>query len=445
MLFFLAAITLSVLTITICRRLAMSEVELPLSVYLGSYVLTTTIGASLIGLTSGKNIWAVLNPTMDISLLRDTGSFTYWLLLYSPLIFVPVFVAILGTKPRTWKIFSKLREVSLMEVNIYAYAATLGIISTYCFLQLYRSGYLQNITWSFHVAGDYEALILRRSEMMTTLGSAYYGLVYVSLPTLSHIALYQAVKKSTLAWRLMFLCCAVVNVYMCLSIVLKGPLLIYFFQIALGLVVLRVVRGWVLAISAVGGVLLLSAIQSLYLSDWTTLATVSLIIFRMADSFPFYVNLFPRYLSFTGWNYGLGLFGLGIPIDDNLRVFDYMYPSVDWVQGASAAPAHVRAYALSGMLSAIAALFLIALFIVCIAAMKRNLGSALQFGLYLQLLISLYYLTQGAIRSILVESYGVIFCFFVLGMLLLASITVQSAARNTYLINRSRWLSESQT
>jgi hypothetical protein len=117
-------------------------------------------------------------------------------------------------------------------------------------------------------------------------------------------------------------------------------------------------------------------------------------------------------------------------LNDNVRVFQYMYPQVLWVQGAAAAPAHVRAFAQGGFTAAIFVLLLTGVLIALIGRLKNVSDRPLLFGLYIQGLICLYFLTQTSLRGAFIESYGLKYACFALGMLWVTRKVVAAAIGN---------------
>ncbi len=387
---------------------------LPLIFYCGFYFVTTLVGATLIGLSDGK----CLEPLawgLDFQVLRDVNNVRYWCLLFMPMIITPMLVIALS---RSRIIENAVRHTTS---RLNAIPSQLGFLTVYCMWagyclgKLYITGQIGTIfKWQSH-RGDYVSMILQRTEMAGMLGSVFFGLIYITLPMLSFYALYCAVREGGMAWKLIFVFSAFTTSVISLSLMQKGPVLLFFVFIGIGLVELKVIRPRSLAFVGAGLIFLLTILQRFMSDNWSYEQTFNLIVFRMAHSYPYYLNIYPDMLPFFGVDLGLHLIGMGEIASDNNVVFDYMYPAVDWVQGAAPGPAHVRAYGQGGMLFALMTLMLIGLGIKMAGVLRRYIAGPLSFSLYMASLVCLYFLTQTSAREALLSCYGI--CWSMPGIL----------------------------
>ncbi len=388
-------------------------VRLPLIFYCGFYFVTTLIGATLIGLTDSK----CLEPLawgLDFQILHDVNNVRYWWLLFMPMI-VPPACVLLFNKSRIIDTVVKGTAIRLNSTSSQlGYIVVYSTWAGYCLGKLYVTGQIGTIfKWHSH-RGDYVSMILQRTEMATMLGSVFFGLIYITLPMLSFYALYCAVRQPGLAWKAIFCGSALTTAVISLSLMQKGPVLLFFVFIGIGLVELKVIKPRSLAIVGAALVFFLTTLQRFMAESWSYEQTFNLIVFRMAHSYPYYMNIYPDVLPFFGIDFGLHLIGMGEIASDNNIVFNHMYPYCDWVQGAAPGPAHVRAYGQGGMLFAFVTLSLIGVGIKMAGILRRHIAGPLSFSLYMASLVCLYFLTQTSAREALLSCYGI--CWAVPGI-----------------------------
>lgn len=380
--------------------------RLPLIFYCGFYFITTLIGAVLIGLSDGKCL-EPLGWGLDFQVLRDVNNIRYWCLLFMPMIVPPIIVISLA---RSRIIENAVRNTACRLNAIpsqLGFLVVYGMWSGYCLAKLYVTGQIGTIfKWQSH-RGDYVSMILQRTEMASMLGSVFFGLVYITLPMLSFYALYCGVRERGLAWKAIFCFSAFTTSVISLSLMQKGPVLLFFVFIGIGLVELKVIKPRSLGFIGLGLVFLLTTLQRFMADSWSYEQTFNLIVFRMAHSYPYYLNVYPDLLPFFGIDLGLHLIGMGEIASDNNVVFDYMYPAVDWVQGAAPGPAHVRAYGQGGLLFALVTLLFIGLGIKMAGVLRRYIAGPLSFSLYMASLVCMYFLTQTSAREAVLSCYGI--------------------------------------
>lgn len=387
---------------------------LPLTFYCGFYFVTTLVGATLIGLSDSKCL-EPLGWGLDFKVLRDVNNIRYWCLLFMPMIVPPALVIGFAR--------SRIIENGVKNVasRLNAAPSQLGFLTVYCLWsgyclgKLYITGQIGTIfKWQSH-RGDYVSMILQRTEMASMLGSVFFGLIYITLPMLSFYALYCCAKERGFAWKVIFCFSAMTTALISLSLMQKGPVLLFFVFIGIGLVELNVIRIRSLAIVGLGLVFFLTTLQRFMADNWSYEQTFNLIVFRMAHSYPYYLNIYPDMLPFFGLDLGLHLIGMGEIASDNNIVFEYMYPSCDWVQGAAPGPAHVRAYGQGGLPFALVTLMLIGLGIKMAGVLRRYIAGPLSFSLYMASLVCMYFLTQTSAREALLSCYGI--CWAMPGIL----------------------------
>jgi hypothetical protein len=393
--------------------------RVPIIVYYVSYGVTTVIGATIISIQHGGELWRLYGGGIDTSLLTDYDSFKYLFLLFSPLIVCP-FLFLLFSHLQTPPFLSRpVSFLTSLDADPYSFTAVLLLLASYCVIAMFAHGFLRPSNL-LQAQGDYVASIRLREQIFNAMGRTFFGFLYMGLPTLAHFALYKAVRRGSLVWRGLFLSVTALFSFLILLTFQKSILLLFVLSLAVGLAVVGRVRRWILFAASVIVFLLLNAIQIFVLGQWQALQGLYLIIFRMANSFPFYVNLYPKTLPYTGIDLGLDLFGLAPKTNEVEVVFNYMYPSVAWAQGAAPAPAHLAAYSQAGIWFAIVTLVIIGWYLSLVARLKRD--TPVGYVLFIQGLVGAYYLTQITLRGFLITNYGLV---WVLAPLLLLLGTAQ--------------------
>jgi hypothetical protein len=401
-------ITTVIVWVVVIRR---KEVHVPLVIYAGSYFVTTVIGAAIIGIF-GTEYLEDLGWELDTAPLRDISSPLYWGLLFAPLIIVPVVHALLNEWYRSR--LSHRRRTPVRPLSLIAYCLLVVVGTGYCFTLFENNGYLNILGNIADYSGNYAKMISLRTEMMEGLGNSFYGLIYVSLPALSHCALYEAVNRNGVVWRLLFVITLLVTAALSVAIIQKALLLVYLIAVTVGLLHLGVIRRRMLLLAAVGGFVLLTLMTSVFVEDWQFGQSFDLLIFRGASSFPYYVTLYPEQLPHPGPDFGLHIFGIGDSPRDNLDVFERMYPSIWWMQGAASGPAHVRAFAQAGFGFSIFVVALIGVAVNLVDRLRQRISGPISFSIYIQAVVGLYYLTQVSLLDSLFTSYGLYWAAFIL-------------------------------
>jgi hypothetical protein len=398
------------------------QLRLGLAIYCGAYFVTTALGATIIALPGGIDLWMAYNGGANAAIVENIGSLSYWFLLYAPF-FIPMWLALLLERrlPTPGRSFPRLPSI---PISFAGFCTVFIACSLYLYAMLARYGYL-NPSGLQAFEGDYVGLILYREEIFSRMGRTFFGLLYMGIPTLAVIALAKAVKSREAVWRTAFLACSAVVISCILLTAQKAPIVVYVLTVAAGFVVLKGVRFWSITVALVGGFSMINAFQIFPLGDWSALQSIFLVVFRMANSFPFYLSLFPSTVPYTGIDLGLDVIGLAPRPNENEIVFTYMYPQVTWAQGAAPAPAHVSAYAQAGLWFAVATLCVIGIFLAVLAKIGKNIENPYRFAIYVQGLVLLYYLTQITLRGVLITNYGAVWVIAILILVALSTTTAR--------------------
>lgn len=400
-------LTLFAAIAAICFRLATGIdrwVRFPLGLYLAIYGLTTLVGGLWMSATDGGAL-SDLQWGVDISVLTNFGGLRYWSLLFAPFIVPAVTIVLL--KPfhcesllaaPLQSIPQRISPIALLGVSTFFFG--------YCFMRLAMAGCLFNFLQWLNTGGDYLGMIATR-QSTESLGSVFFGITYIALPTLSFAALYQYRLYRNWSWLGVLLALVSGTIFINMELMQKAPMLLFLMFLGIGLMELRLLAYRNMLWMLVGLVACVTFLQSLVLNDWSTAQSMQLLIFRMAHSFPYYVNLYPDVMPYAGIESGFHLVGMGSPATDCWDVFNFMYPQVTWAQGAAPAAAHVRAYSQAGMPFALVNLAIIGIVIKATGGLRSRITGPISFAFYLQLLILLYFVTQTSLREAVISCYGI--------------------------------------
>jgi hypothetical protein len=387
--------------------------RLALAIYLGAYILTTVVGSTIISFTDGRPL---IEMGLDTQVLQDSNSITYWFLLFMPLLFAS---AATYFSRRLWGRATQYigaLDASGTGASPMVFSVVVLCLTFYCVCELAFNGLLSSIfAWGM---ADYVAMISVRSSMFGSLSRVFFGIVYSAMPALSQYALYETVRTKRLSWKLSLGLTICLTCILYMTVVQKSVLLLYLLFLGIGLALLKVVKPRTFCLWLGGMLFLLTFLQTLFSVDWGIESSMDLLVFRMASSFPYYVNIYPDMKPFVGIDFGLHLIGLDSQSRDNLDTFSFMYPSVTWTEGAAAAPAHVKAYAQAGLAYSVVTVLIIGVAVSFVARLWQNIRGPICFTFYLQSLVFLYYCTQTSLRESFVSCYGLIWTVFVLGMLI---------------------------
>ncbi len=410
-------------------RFGSTSLRLPVAVYLGAYLVTTVIGATIVGVQHGGQMWALYGGGLDTSVIRDYDSFFYWGMLYSPLVLVPLTCLLTDKlKPRGVRIRG-LRNLLRMDIPLAGYWLILGVFIAYCVAMLDRARLLAADAL-VHTEGDYLAMLQLRQMATEGLGRMFFGLLYMGIPALAQVSCYQAVRKRAWSWRVSFLATIVTVCVLNLFTAQKAPIFVFVLSIGIGWARLTRRSLWGLAAGGALSFVLLNSIQTFLLRSWGALQSLYLIIFRMADSFPYYLNLYPGILPYTGIDVALDLIGLASRPTRPADVISYMYPmKVTLYLRAAPAPAHVDAYAQAGVAYSLLILVVCGLMLKTVAVLGRSESGPVRHALFVQGLVSAYYLSQVSIRDVLITSYGIAWSLVAVAALIAGSSLLYGVAR----------------
>jgi hypothetical protein len=396
----------------LCMRTLSQQLTIAFAIYAAFYLLTFGIGAAVIAATQGTVAWLPIFVGMDTSPipLPLPGRFTT--LAVIPLVATGFAALLVRSLVRSSGVALGDRRQSHRN-EMGAIRILFVLSAAYCLLRLSAAGMLGH-TLVTTADTDYVSLISLRTSLAGSLGALFFGLIYIVLPMLVAATLWQFIGQRQIGDLVVSLLMSATVIFFYLSIFAKSQIIIFFIFIAV-VVALRQRVTW----RAIGvfGLTALAALSLLgYLQDATDplsiLDDVWLVIFRVAVSGPYFVTLYPEVLPHAGLDLGLQFFGVGPDSATNIVIMNYMYPTLNFVQGTASAPSQIVAYAEGGWPFVLVVMLLTMAALVIIALASRRIRTPLQAGLFAAACVFLYYTTQGGFFAALTVSYGFVWALF---------------------------------
>lgn len=396
----------------------------PLDIYLGFYTLTSVIGGLIIGFPETRELWILYSATggMDFFGISSTPSQNYWVLLFMPFVLVPsaaLAVEVLAKKLTfrgSIKISMKILDPGLL--------VTLSFVLAMLFLTVVDAASNDRLTtvMGFSSNINFVENVYARYNVFESANSLVFPITYVMMPC---IAIYSLIRASgetdRLAWYVLFGISGLAAIYLVLAVFLKSFIILFFLMVTLALLLDKRVGFKFLVSAATTSILIFAILGSLQSanSQLDILRSAGNIIFRMAVSLPFVVELFPDIVPYAGLNVGFRFLNIGPDIAINLVLHNYMFPHVTEIQGLAPAPAHITAYAEGGILWAGVISVFIGLSIGLLGQLGKYARSASAKTVFLYGCIGSYYFSQTVFWNAFLVSYGFKWALYLfVGMLL---------------------------
>ena len=434
-----ASISLLLIATGLCvvgvRQLKL-ETRLPWLVFVGSYVASTVIGATLTGMPDGLSILKSVYPNLDMEPIRGGVTLVYWTVLYCPIIIITGLLLVFDGSTFPWErtVIRVLHQMLPNTLNITNVILVTAILSLYSFALIFSYGYGLNAVKFLSGSLDYQTAMLLRLEMMQLLarrGVYFYEVIYIGLPMLSWIALFSFIKTRKFKWLILFAVQSVSISILVLTTIQKAPLLVYFLGTLISLLLLQKIRFVGTAVFGLLGLTALTFLQYFFLNKIDFFAAFIHSVFRVSQSFIYYLSIYPHLEEYQAFNFGLGLLGIETVINDNIVVASYMESSMTWTTNMAAGSSFVRAYSHGGFFPTSVVSILTFLVIHAAGKLVDVDDNPLLFAVKVQLCITLYYLTQTSFYGALLESYGLIWALPPMVLLILV-----------HMIQRLRWSTE---
>ena len=383
------------------------------------YFLTNVIGGILIGT---KNLIDYPNQLNSAIIFYVQNEFVYgsklklfWELLFLPFIILPI----------TLLFKLKFKKIKKFYVNVgkSKFTISLFIVFSFFIYEIIFSGNLSLLTSLnfLETKNNYDELIIGRNHYFSSLGNIYFGILYMTLPFFSHISLYKYLKSKSNFWFRYFILLFITITYFNISINQKAPLVIYFLSIIISYSFCKKIKIRSYFIFFLLSFFLINTLMVFTLGQesWNGLFTLFHAFFRAPAALPYYVNLYPDLVPFTGIDFGIkSLLRLpNITATDNIDVHTFLWGQSFkkfGIMGSVAAPFQFRAYAQAGLTFSFFSIILAGLYMRFFTFIYRNefFGKSLTHAFIVQSLINLYYLSQTHIKDVLWSSYGICWVFF---------------------------------
>jgi hypothetical protein len=387
--------------------------RLPLLVYSISYFATSFIGMSWIGLTDGSILTEYMASGMWIPNIQEQQP-VYWALVFLPFI-VPVCIVhllsdLLGVG-RTATIENT--PSTGVQISQSTYLLVCGGYLAYILWVFVDSGHVPLLNLSLIIAniGNTEVLYSSRMDLFGQGGRVFFGLIYGTMPALTHMSLYSAVQqRSNLWWSIYFVMCGVTLVLGLSTYQVMIPMVFLISMIFslyhLGYLRLKLTHAIVVTTVVLSTLETLSYIKS---GHSTLYHSFQQYAFRMPHAFPYYLE----YFRTTGDYSGVRLIGdlTGFFQDDpglSSKIGEYVYPGSS-IAVSIPAPMHIAAYGDWGVSYSVLYLVISGLCIILVSRLGvASTRSAYAFSLFVQGLVMLYYFQQTTLRGALLQSHGII-------------------------------------
>jgi len=435
----------------------------PAIVYVCAYTGTTVIGAVAVLTPFGQEQAKIFLPDFAPERMHTLGSAFYLAVLFGPLLMVPTF-ALIGVRAGE----ALIRGFPRFKVADPGTGTLYGLMAIFVGWCLYKLAATHSLIPDVLLdqTKTCSDRIIRRVELLTQLHYTFYAFAYGALPFVSVMFLVKAIRDHKAGDVMGFAVSFAIIFYLYAAIYMKAPFAIYFLVLLVGL--LSAGLRWWKVFAVIGGLasvtLLAShialgctgyagvslpepppsaaAVPSLSSGPWSTAPVPTLrtgpwgtasppspselqlstraqliplmrnLVFRMALSFPYYMEVFEDRKERCG-------------IEDNRipflpkqacfpasKVFSAMYPSLTYVQGQAPASAHVSAVAELGPWFAFVVMIASGLAIGIASQLTRFCGPVLGIGIIAAVSVFAYDLTQVTFMGALTYSQGfVVFLF----------------------------------
>lgn len=416
---------------------AFVKVRLPAAIFVLAYGGTIVIGAAFLLDPAGRAQLLEHHPDFARAPAAKAGGALYWLLLLMPLLVVPL-SALAGAGVGTLVRGTFRNPLGSLDIATPFLFGLLAILAGFCFYMLWRADALVPSTW-IDPTHCFDDRMNRRFALMSLLGNPYYAFGYASIPLISVLLLAKHVLIGARAALIGFVVSAAIVVWLYLAMIMKAPFVIYAGMIALTLVLCGapLIQSMALtAIAAAGAFALLSVAQYCppQHERWTTefkpvprdflgfsLHTARGILFRMAQAYPYYIEIFSKPEERCGIEVP------PLPLVPRQSCFPPTKVASEMYAGAAKegkppgyapAPVHVSGLAEAGPAYAVAAAVLSGLVIGALSALAY--GNATPLGVAVTVVASTYayYATQVSFTGTLTDGYGLIWLLFPLAVLM---------------------------
>ena len=453
-------------TATVWFRL--KPLRIPLLIYFAAYTATTVIGAAALLDEVGLREFEINQPLFHPEDYPLIGSMTYWALLLLPFFLVPVGAAA-GGYAANFKLANRLaafvnRDEKYIIPIVYWIA---GACTAYCLWKLIATGAYSPALY-FYRTLSCNVRLMRRIELFGELRYLYYAFAYAAIPIGATVALLSWKKDGRGFHAGMFVMLFTAAMYLNFVLYMKANLVVFCLVLLFGCILAKASFRFLFTLGLIGVacLLLMQGLLGCYRNSFpqtsrpsgevsVTLATsrpaeahnemaddaqaaafyvvadtqqmraqmspeavfvdaavifVRSVIFRMAASVPYYVQIFSNPDERCG-------------IDSNSLPFfprETCHPPTKVgthvnsgpIQEFISAPAHVTAYAELGLAYAVVVLLLGGSIMGFFWGITQKSQSPLFWSVGAAVCAFAYYLTQAGFTGALTHSYGFVWYLF---------------------------------
>jgi hypothetical protein len=448
--------------------LRLKSLRMPLLVYFTAYTVTTVIGAAALLDKAGLREFQINQPMFRQEDYPLIGSMTYWVLLLSPFFLVPVGAAA-GEHAAKIRLADRLaafvnRDEKYIIPIVYAIASG---CAAYCLWKLMAIGaYFPALYFDRTLVCDVR--LMKRIELFGELRYLYYAFAYSVLPIAATVALLSWRKEGRNLHAGMFVVLFAAVMYLNIVLYMKANLVVFFLVLLFGCILAKAPLRFLLTLSLIAAacLLLMQGLLGCYRNSFpqtsrsnglvsvalaTSISTeghqemfggvrasafhvvadaqptrsqmspeavfvdaavifVRSVIFRMAASVPYYVQIFSNPDERCGieWN-SLPFFPIKTCYPPT-KVGTRVNPGP--IQEFLSAPAHIAAYAELGLGYSFIVLLLAGSIMGFFWGITQKVQSLLLWSVGVAVCVFAYYLTQASLIGAIAHSYGFVWYLF---------------------------------
>ena len=456
----------SVAMVTVC--LCLKPLRMPLLIYFAAYTATTVIGAAALLDEVGLREFEINQPMFRPEDYPLIGSMTYWVLLLSPFFLVPVGAAA-GGYAANFTLANRLagfltRGEKYIIPTVYLIT---GACTTYCIWKLIVTGaYFPALYFDRTLSCNVR--LMRRIELFGELRYLYYAFAYATIPIGAAVALLSWRKYGRGFHAGMFVVLFAAAMYLNIVLYMKANLVVFFLVLLFGCILAKAPFRFLftLGLICVACLLLMQGLLGCYRNSFpqtsrpsgevsVALATssptkaheemagdaqasafyviadnlpmrpqmsqetvfvdaavifVRSVIFRMAASVPYYVQIFSNPDERCGIESSFLPFFPRETCHPPTKVGTHVNSGP--IQEFISAPAHITAYAELGLAYAVVVLLLGGSIMGFFWGITQKAQSPLFWSVGAAVCAFAYYLTQAGFTGALAHSYGFVWYLF---------------------------------
>ena len=219
----------------------------PAIIYICSYIGTTVIGAVAVLTPFGQEQAKIFLPDFAPERMQTFGSPLYLALLFGPLLVVPAFVLV-GLRAGN-ALLGGFPQLKVADPSTRVLYGLMAIFAGWCLYKLAATNYLVPDVMLDQTKTCTDRII-RRVKLLAQLHYTFYAFAYAALPFVSVMFLVKGIQDRKAADLAGFVVSFVVIFYLYAAIYMKAPFAIYFLILLIGLLAVGLL--WWKAFVAIG-------------------------------------------------------------------------------------------------------------------------------------------------------------------------------------------------